>query len=238
VLRFGEAGKAPLVFLHGSASNSAVWLGAVNEFLDRFSVYCVDIPGEPGLSDPIRCRLDSDEPRRWLRSLLDALGIAECSFVTMSLGSWYALNLAIHAPERVRAVSMLTAPGIVPAKKSFLFYAVFCALLGKTGQRLLNRAIYYKAEVPQSLLEYQALVAKHFNPLMEAIPIFGDDELRSMRARIQFFGGDHDALIDSVRTGFRIQSLIPHAEVRILNNTGHAIIDQFSAILDFLAFAG
>lgn len=130
VLRFGEPAKPPLLMLHGSASNSAVWLGNVAAFLDHFCAYCVDIPGEPGLSEPVRCGLHTDEPQRWLLSLMDALGLGVCSFATMSLGSWYALNVAIHAPGRVRAISMLTAPGLVPAKKSFLLLAILCAMLG------------------------------------------------------------------------------------------------------------
>lgn len=125
VLRFGKISNPPLLMLHGSASNSAVWLGNVRDFMNHFCVYCVDIPGEPGLSEPIRCSLHSDEPLRWLISLLDALDIPACSFLTMSLGSWYSLNIAINQPERVKAISMLTTPGIVPAKASFLFMAIF-----------------------------------------------------------------------------------------------------------------
>lgn len=70
---------------------------------------------------------------------------------------------------------------------------------------------------------------------MEAIPIFEDAALRRIRARLQFFGGDHDALIDSVRTGFRLKSLLPETDMRILDNTGHAIVDQFPAMLEFLS---
>lgn len=234
VLRFGDVSKPPLVMIHGSVSNSAAWLGSIAYFINDFCIYCVDIPGEPGLSEPVRCSLASEEPLVWLGSLFDGLGIDDAYLVTMSLGSWYGLNLAINRPERVRALSMITAGGIVPAKTSFIFKAVFYMMLGKLGQKLLNRAVYYKTDVPSEVLEFQRITSMHFNPVMEVLPIFSDIELRTIAVPVQFFGGDHDALINSVKTGNRLKKLVPHAEIHILHNTGHVIIDQFPYIKDFL----
>lgn len=234
VLRFGDALKPPLVMIHGSVANSAVWLGAVSDFIDRFCVYCADIPGEPGLSEPARCALASDAPYAWLRSLLDTLAIEKCSMVTMSLGSWYGLNLAVRSPERVEALSMITAGGLVPAKTSFIVKAVFCMMLGEAGQKLITRAVWHKREAPPQLLEFQSAASRHFNPVMEAIPVFSDEQLKRISARIQYFGGDHDALIDSVKAGARLKRLLPRSEIHILKDTGHVIVDQFPAIRDFL----
>ena len=78
------------------------------------------------------------------------------------------------------------------------------------------------------------IVSKHFIPLMEAIPVFSDAELRKITAPIQFFGGDHDALIDSVKTGERLKSILPHSDIHILKDTGHVIVDQFENIKYFL----
>ena len=47
VLEKSGAGKPPLLLLHGSVSNSASWLGVIPLFAEHFSVYCLDIPGEP-----------------------------------------------------------------------------------------------------------------------------------------------------------------------------------------------
>ncbi len=234
VLRFGDLSKPPLVMIHGSVSNSAAWLGSISYFIEDFCIYCVDIPGEPGLSEPVRCSLASEEPLLWLGSLLDRLGIDNTCLVTMSLGSWYGLNLVIHRPERVRALSMITAGGIVPAKTSFIFKAVFYMMLGRLGQKMLNRSIYHKTEVPPEVLEFQRITSRHFNPVMEALPIFSDNQLRAIAVPIQFFGGDHDALIDSVKTGDRLNKLLPHADIHILKDTGHVIIDQFPLIKEFL----
>ena len=206
----------------------------VSDFIDNFCVYCVDIPGEPGLSEPIRCNLKSDSPYKWFCSLLDTLKIKKASFLTISLGSWYALNFAVKDPDRVLALSMLTAPGIVPAKRSFLFKAVFFMVLGGIGEKLLNKAIFHKTAIPSQVLEFQSVVARHFLPVMEKIPLFTDEALKKISGPVQFFGGDRDALINSVKTGERLKKLVPYSETHILFDTGHAIIDQFHSIKKFL----
>jgi pimeloyl-ACP methyl ester carboxylesterase len=234
ILRFGDKSKPPLIMIHGSVSNSASWLGSISDFIDNFCIYCVDIPGEPGLSEPNRCSLSSGEPYEWLSSLLDYLNIEKAYFVTMSLGSWYALNFAMHSPGKVRALSMITSGGLVPAKASFIFKAVFFMMLGKLGQKMLNRSIYHKTEVPPEVLEFQAITSRHFNPVLETLPIFSDAQLKKITFPIQFFGGECDALINSVKTAERLKKLVPHSDIHILKDTGHAIIDQFSVVKDFL----
>ena len=62
-------------------------------------------------------------------------------------------------------------------------------MLGKLGQKMLNKVVYYKTEVPKEVLEFQAITLKHFNPVMEALPIFSDKQLKNIVSPIQFFGG-------------------------------------------------
>ena len=234
VLRFGDPAKPALVALHGSMANSSTWIGCIGDFIDDFCFYAVDIPGEPGLSQPARCGLASEEPLQWLESLLDGLGIDRAYFLTMSLGSWYALNLAIHRPERVAAISIFTTGGIVPARRSFLFRAIGYMMMGAKGQEKLAKAVYHKAEVPREVLDFQALVSKNFNAVMEALPIFSDEDLRSIKAPIQYFGGDADALLDTAGTVKRLRALLPEAELNVLPDTGHAILDRFPDAARFL----
>lgn len=235
VLKFGRPSAPPLVMLHGTASNSASWLGCISEFADRFRVYCVDIPGEPGLSEPVRFTLASARPCQWLNEVINALNIECPGFVTMSLGSWFALNFAIQHPERVGALSMITAAGIVPASKSAVLKLAFFMMLGKTGQRMIRKAICHKVQLPSEALEFQSLVSRHFIPVMETIPVFSDAQLERITAPIQFFGGDRDIFSDAVKTGNRLKQIFPGSDINILEDTGHVITDRFPRIKSFMA---
>ncbi len=234
VLKFGDDSKPALIMLHGTMSNSASWLGDVDKFTDDFTVYCVDLPGEPGLSAPNRIILNSDDPFMWMDSLIKALGIDKFSLLTMSLGSWFGLNYAVYKPKKVTAMSIITTGGIAPQKVSFIFKALLFLMLGKKGQKLLNRAIAHNTVVPEEVIEYQALVSKHFKPLTEPLPLFSDAELKNLRLPVQYFGGDHDAILDTYKTVKRLETYLPNAEVNLLSDTGHVIINQFEKIKKFL----
>lgn len=236
LLRAGGDQAPALVLLHGSMSNSAAWLGILNDYSRDFRVHCVDIPGEPGLSAPERLPLDPDTAALWLASVLDALGIASCALLGMSLGSWYALSFATRFPRRVRALSMLTASGLAPQRTSFIFKALFCMAAGAYGKRMLNRIVYHRAAVPREVLDFQSLVSAHFRPVMEVIPLFSDDELRalgSFAVPVQYFGGDRDALLDTRGSAARLRALVPGAEINLLEDTGHVVIDRFHEAGEF-----
>jgi pimeloyl-ACP methyl ester carboxylesterase len=234
VIEKSAPGKPPLVLLHGSASNSAVWLGIIPVYARDFSVYCLDIPGEPGLSSPERLTLASDAPVCWLENVLDALGLHKCFFVGMSLGGWYALNFAVHDPGRVYALSLISGGGIARQKPGFIVKALFFIMLGPMGKKLLNKLIYHKVVVPKEILEYQSLVSEYFRPVTESLPMFTDEQLSALAMPLQYFGGDHDSLLDTRKAVARLSALLPHSEARLLEDTGHAIIDKFEETREFL----
>lgn len=235
ILEKSEPGKPPLVLLHGSVSNSASWLGVIPMYAQKFSVYCVDIPGEPGFSTSSRFPLKSDSPEKWLLSVIDTLGLDTVSFLGMSLGGWYALNFAIRNPERVTAVSLIGAGGVSRQKAGFIFKALFYILLGKRGQDLLNKTIYHKTEIAKEILAYQALVSKHFRPVIEPLPLFSDEQLLKLTMPIQYFGGDRDALLDTKKAVARLSALLPQSKAVLLKDTGHALVDKFEETRDFLS---
>lgn len=88
---------------------------------------------------------------------------------------------------------------------------------------MLNKAVYHKTEVPEEVLKLQAITSKYFNPVMEALPIFSDEQLKNIVSPIQFFGGEYDSLLDSVKTAERLKNLFPNSDVHILKDTGYVI---------------
>jgi len=232
-LKFGNPDNPPLIMLHGSVSNSAAWLGCIDEYINDFLIYAVDIPGEPGLSEPNRLDLSGNEPYDWMSALLDELKIDRSYFLSMSMGSWYAINFASKNIDKVIALSMITAGGLAPMKSGFIFKAILFSLLGNKGKNMINRMVYHKTEVPKVVLDFQSTASKHFKPVMR-LPIFSDDEIQKLKMPLQFFGGGCDELIDSMKTAGRIKALLPKSEVHILPDTGHVILDRFKDVKRFL----
>jgi pimeloyl-ACP methyl ester carboxylesterase len=223
-----------VLLLHGSASNSATWLGDMPVWSREFRVSGADLPGHPGLSEARTLVLSSDATATWLDSLLGVIGTDSVRLVGMSLGGWIALDFACRYPDRVRALSLLSPGGLAPAKRSFLFKALPLSLLGDWGSDRIQRLVFRHAEVPQPVLEFGRLVARHYRPVTERVPVLGDAELSRLRMPIQFFGGAEDALSRAEDSAERLARLLPHAEVHLLPDHGHAILGQTEAILRFL----
>ena len=70
--------------------------------------------------------------------------------------------------------------------------------------------------------------------MLETIPIFSDDKLRRLTSPVQYFGGDKDVLLNTIETSKRIKKNIPQAQIIVLKETGHVIINQFDEIYNFI----
>ena len=227
-----EDGPA-LLLLHGTASNSATWLADIPQWSRAFRVIAADIPGEPGLSEDRRLTLASEEPAQWLESLLDVLGLPAVRIVGMSLGGWMGLHFANRHPERVQALSLISASGLARPKISFLFVALPLTLLGDWGLKKVNRIVCRGVEIPPDVEEFMILAGRHFRPMLEPVPVFRDEELLRLTMPIQFLYGKKDALLPAEASVRRLRKLLPHAEAHVFPDCGHAVIGKTDEILEF-----
>jgi hypothetical protein len=129
---------------------------------------------------------------------------------------------------------LISGGGIARQKPGFIVKALFFIMLGPMGKKLLNKLIYHKVVVPKEILEYQSLVSEYFRPVTESLPMFTDEQLSALAMPLQYFGGDHDSLLDTRKAVARLSALLPHSEARLLEDTGHAIIDKFEETRAFL----
>ncbi len=234
VLACGPAAAPALLLIHGSAANSAMWAGDIQAYAAHYRVYAVDIPGEPGKSEPVRWPLDGNAPSEWLEQVFTGLGLARASVLGISLGGFMALKLATACPGRVDRLVLLCPAGVGKQKLSFLFKAVFFSFLGDWGYRRISRLINGQVTMHKDALAYMRLISRQFAPRMEVIPVLSDEALQRLSMPVLLLAGDQDALMDSRTTTQRLARLVPEAEVRLLPNTPHAIIERAAEILPFL----
>lgn len=112
----GQESSPPLVLLHGAGSNSAAWAGDIAEYNRQYRVFALDLLGEPGKSAPNRPAWDSLAYAEWLEGVLDALKIDAVSLIGLSQGGWTALRFAVHRPERVKTLVVVSPGGIAPVR--------------------------------------------------------------------------------------------------------------------------
>ncbi|GFZ32585.1 Ndr family protein [Clostridium zeae] len=235
IIASGKNDSPPLILLHGAGMNSAMWVGGIGEYSKNYRVYAIDIPGDPGKSDERQFSLKSSAYADWLNEVLNALYISTTSIIGISLGAWLSVKFSISYPNRVDKLILISPSGIGPQKTSFIFKALIYSLQGERGIEKLYTKVSGNKPIPPIMLQYQKAIRKSFNFRYEPIPIFSDEELRKLKMPIALFVGDKDIMLHSIKTADRLKKLIPSAKINILKDTGHAIINIKSDIMNFLS---
>ena|ERR1700679_3019408 len=236
VIASGDPAAPALLLLHGSGSNSLMWLRDVAAWSAHFRVYAIDLIGEPGLSAPSRPPLNSDSYVRWLDDVLTGLSLARADVVGISLGGWMALDFATARPECVGKLVLLCPGGVGRQKMGCLFKAMFLLLFGDWGRRKAMALALGTSETnanPQAAAYMQAIF-KVFKPRRDKLPIFSDDRLKRLTMPVLLIAGGRDAMLDSDETLRRLERTVPKLTAIYLLRAGHLLTGQTAAILDFL----
>lgn len=152
----------------------------------------------------------------------------------ISQGGYIALRFACARPERVQALVLLAPGGVSPVRPGFLARGLTYGLLGRRGSAALTRVVMGDSEVPETAVDYMNLIFTHFRSRMDAQPLLSDAELRRLSMPVLLMVGAKDALFDSDKTASRLRRLVERVDVRLLPDTGHAIINVAATVGPFL----
>jgi pimeloyl-ACP methyl ester carboxylesterase len=240
VIACGDESAPPLLLLHGSMANSAMWMGDVAAWAAHFRVYAVDIIGDSGLSAPSRPPLASEAHALWLDDVMQGLSLTSTSMAGVSLGGWLALDYATRRPQRVASLVVLCPAGVGRQKIAFVFKTIPLRMLGAWGRRkaaelILGRAPANPSPAVQYFMQFMSLIHKNFRPRMVRLPIFSDEALQRLTMPVLAILGAKDVLFDSAETKRRLERNVPHAQFHYYPEEGHYIRNQTAPILEFLS---
>lgn len=234
--RHGPPGAPPLLLLHGLGSSSADWRWQVAGLAHRYAVITLDLRahGRSALSGKTfaRGRLSVEGMAAEVDGLLASLGEGPAHVVGLSLGGCVALALALGAPARVRSLTLVnTFARLRPA--------------GWRGRwRMLERVVLLTV-APMPVIA--ARIAGNLFPKPEqadlraaAVTSLGGNDKRAywaaVRALARFdarrrldeircptllVAGERDATVPRASLDL-LRRQIPHAQVRIVPDSGHA----------------
>ncbi|KWX67483.1 alpha/beta fold hydrolase [Mycobacterium sp. NAZ190054] len=230
----GPQQASPVVLLHGAGTDSTIWLAEAERWSKTHRVHLVDVIGEPGLSAPSRPPLQSGAYAEWLDDVLDALGISHAAFVGASLGGWLALDYTIRRPHRVDRLVLRAPGGIGRQKYGAVLASAFLLALGQRGRRSAVRLILGPSPDLGDFIDYMALTQQHYRPRRDRLPVFTDEQLRTVQTPTLVVLGARDRILDSRDTARRVKRLLPDASLTVVPEAGHALVDDGSSIDEFL----
>ncbi len=249
VIASGDVNAPALLLFHGSGSNSVSWLGDIPIWAQHFRVYAVDMIGEPGLSEANRLPWDDPGYIEWLDDIYRELNISQAGMVGMSLGGWLALTYGCARPDRVTGMGLIAPGGLSPARKSFMFKALFYLMMGSWGQRKLGELVGYRREedgsdsdnstiyMGEEMTAFVSLINKEFNFHRGDLPEPSAELLGNLTMPIKLFFGDQDALLNAPASCERLAACAPQADIQLLPGVGHVILDKGLELLDFFQCA-
>jgi Predicted hydrolases or acyltransferases (alpha/beta hydrolase superfamily) len=229
------AARPPLLLLHGTLSNSCIWLADAAALGADRRVYAVDIPGEPGLSEERPMDWQGSGAAAWLAELVAGLSLEEHDLAGLSIGGWMGLRYAIERPKGLCSLALLSPSGLGRTKTSFLFKAMLQMPRGKRGYEAVARSLYGEREPPEGAIKAGAEFSMSTNARMESPRLFTDEELGRIEARLLLLVGEKDAMLHSRESAQRLKAARPEADVRLLPGAGHALMGMGPMIADFLA---
>jgi pimeloyl-ACP methyl ester carboxylesterase len=251
MLTAGAEDAAPLILVQAVAGSAPLWYHQIPFFAERYRVYALDTPGQPGRSDPNPPSFLDGGYTDWLLDIVDGLDIERAYFAGVSSGGWYVMKLAIHAPERVRKLVMISPTGLARARFPIKIWLTN-VISKKKDDKALEDDLSTRSFMPTSaskefdrqLARAMALATRHYR-LDRSLGIYDERRERikvwtSMRLlRALFFPeprrvlkklttpglvvlGEHEMLFNSRKVARKIARSMPTLEVEVIEGTGHS----------------
>lgn len=214
VLLAGPVDAPPLVLLHGALASSAHALSVVPTLADRYRVFALDVIGQSPLSAENRPDVNGNAYGEWALACLDALALGRTAVLGVSWGGFVACRLAVVAPERITALSLVVPAGIVsgygwePVVKLAL-----PMLLSRIvpSRRNFERFAEAQLTVRDPLwVDYLVDALQAFRMDFRAPRNLSDDELAAFGVPVQVIAAERDLMFPGARLLERARRVFPN----------------------------
>ncbi len=230
----GDPSAPALVLLHGASSNAVSWVGDIPTYSLHFRVYAVDIPGDPGRSDPNRPSWNGPAYAEWMDDFVDGIKAHKVSLLGLSQGAWNAIKFSAYRPERVEKLVLLSPAGVVPDKLSFILRAILFSTAGRRGAEASVRMVFGREPIHEDARKFMNLIMTQFKSRVGRLVPFTDQELGRLSMPTLLVGGKRDAVRDVQKIEIRLKKNIPNLHSILYPGKGHVLVNLSEEITQFL----
>jgi len=221
------AGK-PVLLFHGMTANSAMWYPTV-EALDGYRIYCVDAPGDFGLSKVVKRIRTPEDAVRWIDQLADGLGLATAVFIGHSMGGWFCANYATARPERIERLALLAPVAtFLPAPFLKLLVKVYPAMLLPKPGRIRRAWDWFCSQgysLPPHVMEAVVAAYTHGRSQLPVVPrVIAKEAWNMLQAPVLFLVGDEEKIYDAERVKECVRDALPDSTISVVRGAGHCLI--------------
>lgn len=226
----------PLLFLHGLGSCGADWLLQIPYFSQNYQVITPDLRGH-GKSQKQADSYAIADLAKDMAELLEALEIASCDVVGLSLGSFVALQLALDFPQKVKSLTLAGTTSCIKDVGQFLL-SLKKILITLCPMWLVAKMVAYGCFPEQKKNGLRTLCEerlktndkKVYQKLFLALLSYDvAARLSEIRCPVLLIAGEHDLLLPA-RHAEKMAQLLSHATLYTIKGAGHVMpIDSAEA---------
>ncbi|WP_286175249.1 alpha/beta hydrolase [Mycobacterium sp. DL99] len=217
------------MLLHGFFLTSAMWANQVADLTSDFTVYAIDMPGQPGASAQSRSMRTPADCARCIDAVLGGLGLQDVHLVGHSYGGWLATHTAARFPHRL-ATMTLVDPASTVARISARFWMSLVIAISRPRSARAERAAAWVTGDPEpgSFVDQLARLflagfAAFAPPLGTPPPLFVSGRvLRSVSLPVQVLLAGN-TVHDSTKGLRRMLAVAPDWHYQLWPDTSHAL---------------
>jgi pimeloyl-ACP methyl ester carboxylesterase len=225
----GKESAPPLVLFHGAAATAAMWGSVIAPLSEVHRCYCIDTITDANKSVATRRIRRVPEYVAWQREALVGLGLENASVAGLSYGGWLASLLAVHAPEFVDRL-VLMSPAATLSRIAIEWMARMVPATMLHSRVVAERALQWAASRPDTADIASALAVERFLSTRASYQLppptrLTDDELRGINVPTTVLLGDREVIYAGGPQAAlaRAQRLIPNVRAHLLPNAGHIL---------------
>ncbi|GAB5555081.1 MAG: carboxylesterase [Saprospiraceae bacterium] len=222
----GTMDRPPLVLLHGLNSCAPLAIEALGELGSKFTIYAIDIIGQPNLSEKFLPKLKKDTYGQWIYEILSRLNLWSAILVGISLGGFIAWKTLTFDQRRISKAFLIMPAGIVKGRLSNIFFRLCIPL--KMHEKWKHPAFlnYFLRRVyttPSTFLKaFLPIVFANYEMFFWSIPLLNKGQASMIKIPINIVAAQQDILFPGIPLLKRACAVFPNLEqTLLLKNSQH-----------------
>jgi pimeloyl-ACP methyl ester carboxylesterase len=232
VYQHGPSAGEPVVLVHGFFLTSAMWWEQVAGLTSDFTVYAIDMLGQPGASTQTKKMSSPAEAARCIAAVLEKLDLNDVHLVGHSYGGWLATHAAAGTPHRLATLTLVD-PAHTVVRLFARFWRTLALLLSRPRSARAQRAAAWVLGDPTAGSPVDALTGLFvagfvsFAPPLNTPPLrFPSSRLlRSVDLPVQVLLAGN-TVHNSAKAIRRLASVVPTWRHHVLPNASHALFAE------------
>jgi pimeloyl-ACP methyl ester carboxylesterase len=223
----GAEHSPPLILLHGQWSTATMWSPLIPGLAHTRRAYAVDQIDDVGKSRPTRIPSGRPEYAQWLVEVVDQLKIQQADLIGLSYGGFLGLNFALHAPDRVRSLVLLSPglPSLGRPTPSWAIHGLPMTIfpVRATAKWLVGGMSVRGYQSSNREMEQLIASATSVRSRIPFRPAFTEDELHKLSLPVLLLVGEKEAMYEPRSAVNTARGLIPGIQAEVIPGAGHML---------------